>query len=260
MFMTKPVHLTAMTLEDTIVLDGVKAINILKEERKLKGRIAGGMAVQGYTPKELHRETIDLDYALSWNGSATEYRELCVPLVDFLRNQGYDVSFMKKGLAYEFIYKKENGGGSFMIQHPHRSNNHLGRIQHTLDREFENQRIVSKNDLSFDALSPEDIIVTKLNRALIFSDRYGLAIPQEKTLSSLKETSTKLRAEIISRTPEVSPRDVALLRLVNDMYDIKCLTDTVGINKKYFEEVLEDWGRIDRDFFTFLSQMEVSVL
>ena len=242
--MAKPVHLTVRNLEDRIVLDGILAINTLKDERKIPGRIAGGMAVQGYTPSETHRGTIDVDYSLLWNGSCTSYKELCAPLVKFLNEKGYEIEFRKKGFAFEIVYKKDGTEGAFMIQHPHRSENYFKRMKHTLEREVYHQRLVSRDGISFESLSPEDLIVKKINRILTFSHSYGISIPHNHSLPDLRQNSDAIRADIVSRSGEAAPQDVALLRMLNDIYDIQCLNESVGINSRYLSEVLSEWEEV----------------
>lgn len=246
--MTKPVHFKQHTLEEPVVLDGIKAINTLKDANGLAGRVSGGMGVQSYIPAELHRGTIDLDYSMIWQGNFTDYKELCKPLVDFLRFKGYEPSFKKKGLAFEVTYNRD-AEGSFMIQHPNRSPRHFNRIRRSLEREDWNKRRVSRAGVEFDVLSPEDIIATKLHRILLFSHRYGLKIPgkEDVELSSLRKTSEALVKDIVSRTPEISPKDVALLRMINDLYDISCLSESIPLDGNYLGEVLEDWSNITED-------------
>lgn len=246
--MTKPVHFKQHSLEEPVVLDGIQAINTLEEANGLAGRISGGMGVQSYIPVELHRGTIDLDYSMIWQGNFTDYKELCKPLVDFLRFKGYEPSFKKKGLAFEVVYKGDSNG-SFMIQHPNRSPRHFNRIRRSLEREDWNKRRVSRAGVEFDVLSPEDIIATKLHRILLFSNRYELKLPgkEDAGVGSLRETSERLVKDIVSRAPEISPKDVALLRMINDLYDISCLSESITLDGRYLGEVLEDWSNVTED-------------
>ncbi len=249
-FKMKPVNLTPHKSEDKIVVDAIKAVNYLKEEKQLKGRIGGGMAVQSYIPSELHRLTIDLDVSLLWHGGAPEFKELSKPLIDYLKANNYQVNLQKKGFAYEFIFNKGTKD-SFMIQHPKYSKNYFERNKKSLEREIENERILSKKDVSFSVLSPEDLMVGKLNRAIIFSKEYGISAPKDVSLENLKKESERLREGVVSRFSEVSPREVALLRLVNDCYDIQCLNDSVGLNKNYFNEVVKDWKSSKTSVYSF---------
>lgn len=254
----KQVHLTQHRLEDFIVKDSIRAVNILKEEKKTKGRIAGGMAVQSYTPKELHRGTIDLDFTLYWRGGISEFKDLCKPLVNYLENQNYNVNFRKKGQVFEITFGKDKD--SFMMQHPRFSRNYFKRIKNSLEREISNQRTISKEGLNYEVLSPEDLVVTKINRALVFSERYNLWTPKEVSIKSLKKISKKLRNEIVSHSLEISPEKIALLRLINDCYDVKSLSENVGLNKNYFNEVAKDWENYKtnlKDFYGLLEKLEV---
>lgn len=257
--MVKSVGFNPHILEDKIVLDGISAINILKEERNLAGRIAGGMAVQSYIPKELHRGTIDVDYSLVWNGCITCYKDLCLPMTDFLQKLGYEISFKRKGLAHEITYKDFKN--QFMIQHPNRSPKHFEKIKKDLEREVANQRRVNVLGIEFDALSPEDIFVTKLNRVLVFKDKYNLQIPSEKeSIESLRKISEELGAEIVSKAPQISPQEVANLRMINDLYDMKCLTNHANLDKKYLQEALISWGDMNERLRDVVPGMEESIL
>lgn len=246
--MTKPVYFKQHTLEEPLVLDGIEAINALEKATGLVGRISGGMGVQGYLPAELHRGTIDLDYSMVWQGNFTDYKELCGPLVDVLKSKGYEPSFKKKGLAFEITYNRDSEG-SFMIQHPNRSPRHFERIKKSLEREDEHKRRISRKGVEFDVLSPEDIIATKLHRVLLFANSYELEIPKKEDVeaSFLRKTSEELVRDIVSRAPEISPKDVALLRMINDLYDISCLSENIPLNGSYLGEVLEDWSEIAGD-------------
>ncbi len=248
----KPFHLTQHKLEDTIVKDSIIAINKLKG--KTAGRIAGGMAVQSYIPERLHRGTIDLDFTLYWKGCISEFKELCKPLVSYLKNQNYNINFHKKGQVFEITFG--NKKDSFLIQHPRFSKNYFERIKNSLGREISNQRTISKEGLNYGVLSPEDLVVTKLHRALLFSEKYNIWTPKEVSVKSLRNFSRKLRNEITSRSLEVSPKKIALLRLVNDCYDIKSLSENIGLNKNYFNEVVNDWKNHKAESKSFLGLLE----
>jgi len=259
--MVKRVHLPSHKLEDHVVLDAIKAVNHLKEKKKIKGRIAGGMAVQSYIPEGLHRSTIDLDFSLLWNGRTSDFKKVVEPLLDYLEGEGYETNFQKKGFSYDVVFSKGTPKDSFMIQHPRYSKKHFDKIKKTLEREVENTRIISREDTGYSVVSPEDSVVTKLNRILVFSERYdGLWTPSEVSVDSLKKQSEDLKKEVTSRFLGITPEEIAELRLVNDCYDVKCMASHVGLNKGYFKEVLKDWKSSDlgtKDFYGLLDKLGV---
>lgn len=257
--MGKAIHLKSHKIEDNIVFDALDSINVLKKTEELKGRIAGGMAVQMYIPKELHRLSIDLDFSLLWTGGCEEFRKISKSIPESLENKGYNVEFKKNGRTYEFLF--ERGEDSFMIQHPRISKNHFEKVKRkTLEREISNQRIIPKKDTSHGILSPEDIVVSKLYRALVFSENHDLWTPKIISIKHLKESLSKQREELSSRFPEISPREVASLRLYSDCYDVRCIATHVGLNKNYFDEVANEWDGFNvktKDFYGLLDKLKV---
>jgi hypothetical protein len=262
--MVKSVNLKTHRMGDSIVKDSISALNFLEEERQVKGRIAGGMAVQAYTPCDSHRKTIDLDIDFPFQGSSTEFREFCLPLQKYLTNLGYGLDFKKKGYSYEFHLNKDGkkGKDSFVIQNPSRSKNHFAKIKKSLEREINNRRVISRDGIKYKVISPEDLVAIKTHRALIFLDRYNLKLPKDISINGLRENSRKLREEIVYNSPDLNPRDVASLRLLNDLYDTRSLSHQVGLNQHYFSEVAKDWeaSKINKnDFYALLDNLEVSL-
>ena len=259
--MAKAVQLKLHKLNDPIVLDSICSINYLEEKSGIKGRIAGGMGVQSYIPQSLYRETIDLDFSLIWRGSVTEFKELCNPLIEFLKEKGYDLHVHKKRSTYDAFLSKE--GDSFVIQHPRRSKKYFEERRKSLERETVNQRIITKQGISYGVLSPEDLTVTKLHRSLIFSNTYNLWIPKYASVEALRNFSKGIKRKILENFAERSERNIALLKLINDCYDLKCLSENVELNSNYFAEVVKDWegfGQIkSKDFRGLLDKLEIEL-
>ena len=96
-----------------------------------------------------------------------------------------------------------------------------------------------------------------------FSNQYNLWTPKRVSVNSLRDSSRGLREKIKPRFSEIHPRDIALLRLVNDCYDIRVLSENVGLNKSYFREVVNDrMNHTNRnikknDFYGLLNKLEV---
>src|SRR3989338_2486865 len=228
-------------LGDKIVLDGIEAINILQRENKLPGFISGGMAVSSYLPIENHRETIDLDYTLLFGGGVGNYKQISEPLVKSLTEKGYFIEYKKKGTTHDYFIKCNED--SFLIQHPRRSYNNFMKNKKSLEREIDNRRVISngKWDLSYAVLSPEDIVIHKLNRALKVHVEYNVAFPKNIPQEYFKKQIESLKEEVLNLKDSVTPKMLARLRLFYDVFDIKSLGKSIGLNKVYFEEALKDW-------------------
>jgi len=256
----KPLHLQPHCIEDPIVLDGIRGINSVKEIKKFKGYVGGGMAVQGYLPKEEYRDTIDLDFTLLWNGRWTNFKDVMEPLVDSLKKEGYHFEYQKKGMTYEVTLSKPEG--SLLLQHPRKSPGNYERNKSCLEREISNSRVLTKGGVSYSALSPEDLALHKLCRSLTFKDRYSLSFPNHCDMASLKKSADALRAELKDRWPSVEIQDVARFRLINDLLDVRCLATHAGFNKSYFEESSVDWEcerANSTDFSRLLDRLEIDL-
>ncbi|MBU3907292.1 MAG: hypothetical protein KKA64_03505 [Nanoarchaeota archaeon] len=254
--MAKEIRRKPHKLDDVIVTESIQSVNIIKQLNKMGGFIAGGMAVQSYIPPEEYRPTIDLDFNLDWLGGAANFKELTEPLKDYLGALGYSIKFRKKGLTYEYEIEKE--GDSFLIQHPRRSKSYFeGDKKKSLRREITNERIVSKEGLKYAVLSPEDLVIHKLTRILKFSEEYDIKIPSTR----LKNSADVLRTDLLSRGDNISPQDIARLRIYYDCVDVKCLSKYAGLNQNYFSEVKKDWrGYVQDDKFkSVLDRLEVSL-
>ena len=257
-FSMKDYRLKSHKLGDKIVLDGIEAINKLQHENKLPGFISGGMAVSSYLPVENHRETIDLDYTLFFNGGVVDYKKITEPLVKILIEKNYSVEYKKKGTTHDYIIKRNED--SFLIQHSRRSPKNFMKNKKSLEREISNRRIMSDKDLSYAVLSPEDLVLHKLNRVLKFNSEYNVAFPKNIPQEDFKKQIESLKEEVLNLKDSVGPRMVAKLRLFYDIFDIKSLGKSIGLNKNYFEEALKDWigqNKISNDFVNTLDKYEI---
>lgn len=263
--MGKEVTVKTHTLNDSIVLDGIEAVNRVKGENKLNGHINGGMAVQSYLPSDAHRGTIDLDFRLLWSGGALDFKRIMGSFCEFLQTKGYKTDFSRKGLTFEYSVQK--GDDSLIVQHQRASPHHFEKNKVSLEREVANERVKSNGNVQYSVLSPEDLIVRKLGRILVFDDNYGAVLPvqiRDMASTDVKKSADELRKSIIDRQAEVSPKEVARLRALFDCYDIKSLAKYAGINESYFNEVATDWAgrsmRHDvRDFRSKLDSLGVSL-
>lgn len=240
--MVKGIHLQPHTLGDSIVLDGIRGVNAVLDSGDVRGCITGGMSVQCYLPVAEHRKTVDLDYSLLCGGGSTsKFRETITPLTTFLQNSGYSLDFRKKGFTYE-LYLQKNGG-ALLMQHHRRTTTNYEHQRSSLEREAENSHFHNKFGISFRALSPEDIILHKLSRILIFSGKYNLKVPFDLKVSQIKTDADQNREDVLSRLANVAPHEVAKLRLYYDCFDVKSLVSTIGVNMGYFKVAADDWHR-----------------
>ena len=236
--MGKNFRLNPCILEDEIVLDGIRAINQIKEQRKRPACLSGGMAVSSYLPLETHRHTIDLDFNMYWGGDMADFQYTTRPLFRFLESEGYNVTLQRKNSTWDITYSKDDK--EFMIQHQRRSKNNFEKNQACFRREFENRRVISKEGLQYEVISPEDIMVRKLARMFKFSEQYSMPFPDLRPLPELKDHIEQEKQALVE-LPGENHREVIHLRMEHDLYDIKRLGNYVGVNETYLETAITDW-------------------
>lgn len=258
--MGKHIHLIPHTLKDRIVLDCIASLNCLRTESRLPLHVTGGFGVQSYLPEEAYRKTVDLDFDMLWAGDTEEFRDVTAPLVRFLAGAGYTADFKRSGLSLDYHLSKKKD--SLLIQHQRRSRKHFERRKKAfLEREMANQRIVSKGGLSYPVIAPEDIVARKLSRIVTFARSYGLNLPFHLATERLREYADSLRTDILQKLGNVYPEEVAKMRSIYDCFDIKCLADYVGLNRRYFDEVAREWkeelGKDESAFNGTLNRLNV---
>ena len=258
----KPICCNSYTLEDNIVIDGIRAIEEIKKENKILAHIAGGMGVQSYIPEKFHRKTIDLDFTMLWGGCTEDFKQVTAPLKSFLENEGYSVDLKRKNLTFDYNISKENN--SFIIQHKRESENHFQHIlKNSLEREMYNHRKISRGELTYDVLSPEDLVTHKLFRVNIFINRYGIKKPVFESLEKSYSILKDFRTELISHFDDASPEQIAELRILCDLFDVKCLGDYAGLNKDYFNEVTKEYSSQDfikqNDFYKDIENLQIQI-
>lgn len=239
--MGKPFDLRPHTLYDPIVLEGIAGINTMLSD-SLPGCITGGMAAQSYMSRSDHRKTVDIDFLTLCGGiSHGGFKEICQPLSSYLEKLGYSVDFRKKGFTYEVF--ADNIVDALLFQHHRRTSSNYERQKNSLEREVENAHDREANGIEFKALSPEDIIIHKVSRALIFSSKHHLKIPYLSSKDSLKNQADSVRQDVLSRLLSVAPKEVAKLRLFYDCLDVKSILSSVDIDESYFRESAKDWDK-----------------
>ena len=168
---TKKFLIEPKTIDSPIVKDGLEAVSILNNIESYF--IVGGVATQSYLPSSCRRDTADIDLCLLRPLSFPEFREMVVPLEEFLHDLGY-ISEVKKGSRACTLTYTSPGQGSVSIEAPRRNYNNIGRNMKRLKREYENSRkkIVEGKDVSIKVSSPEDIAIPKLVRSIHAIGRY----------------------------------------------------------------------------------------
>jgi len=232
---------TPHILGDPIVMDAVKAINLVKQSKQIDGHVGGGMAVGAYIPIEEQRPTIDLDFTLLWGGTTEEFRSLMEPMIIDLKLIGYDLNVHKGDKTYDISVQSPSQSDSLLIQHHRRNKGNFERNRKSLEREVANQRIVAKDGTSFSVMSPEDLILHKLSRLFTFSSVYGLAIPARMKTDNMARTIRLFRKNYSSSPDGPQEKEAVLIRMYHDAHDIKHLSMHAGLNKRYFEEAAKDW-------------------
>jgi hypothetical protein len=250
--MGKDFRLESHILEDDIVSDGIGAINKLGVISGIPSYISGGMAVSSYLPGIPHRRTIDLDFNSLWSGRTEEFWEMARPLEEFLRGKGYKVTNKKQKSTFDVHY--DDGTHGFMIQHQKRSTGAMGRYRQMIERELDNVRTISRGSMSYNALSPEDIIIRKLHRIFKFSRQHKLDFPDLRSLGDLEDHIKKEKKELLGIS-EPGHLDIIRLRMEHDLYDIKRLGAYTDIDMEYLRSAVPSWNEDAQKFIDTLKEV-----
>lgn len=227
-------------LEDRIVSDALIATTMLTPE--IERFVGGGMAVQAYiSNKSLHRTTGDLDLTISKRFSYREFKEYAIPMVEKLNSFGYKTEIKDERQTYD-VKMTSQKGDRLKIQFPRRSPKSFceyaertsREVKNAIERDYNVGGINGDEKIKLKTMKPEDIILRKLSRILVFEREYNISpVPRQKIsygqlehLNGLKEAFDPLDA---------NPTDVANIRLQADLFDINILLDSGNFNKKYFE-------------------------
>ncbi len=243
--------LRAHNLDDVIVLDSISAVNEIFEN--LPGHVSHGIAVQSYLPKESFRKTIDLDIDLFCGGGTGFYRDIFQPMKEVLTSQGYEIDSKKKGSTFDHLINKD--GDSYIIQFPRRSKgNFEKKRKKSLEREISNQQLIFRNGITYPVISPEDLVNHKLSRVSNFVDSFGAKVPDYLSREDFKDEAEDMRAVVtysILDTNEklkdkVRKEIMFQFRVLCDCYDVKALSEFVGLDKNYLDETIKGWENPDK--------------
>jgi len=249
------------TIDDAIIKDGLCAVSALSTSPNSKDLsfVVGGMATQSYLPSSCRRATADIDLAVLRPLGYTDFRQFSQPAKEYLQDNGYVIEMKKGQNSYHLIFSKKSedleSSEACVLEFARRGKNYIERCRKRLQREFENARkkIIEGRDLTYRVSSPEDIIVPKLVRSVGSLDRNPgfkshLCSPNgRKPLSG--EEIAKALSKLADLRQEVllNPGDPSLseaLRFNADFYDIRILSELVGINEAYLVTAVRDWDRL----------------
>lgn len=248
----------ARTLDDDVVKDGLEAISVLNEKEPYF--LVGGVASQSYLPTKCRRPTSDIDFAMARPLSKPDFREMIVPVREYLHDMGYETepktSNRSRSLAL-YLSKSYNGClASLCLEFMRKNKTNFEKHKARLEREYSNSRkkIVEERDTTYRVCTPEDIAVPKMVRLINSLKRNSKFLQQvPPRLESLSDESVEKRIEVINdiRSEAVSnPGDPYLaerLRFVSDIYDIRMLSELAGFNPKYFRRAEQDWHDIEEN-------------
>jgi len=254
--MKKLVKYISRTIDDELVKDGLCAVSRLDDYNRSKKiyMVVGGISTQSYLPTMCRRPTADIDLAvgkpLNYNG----FKEFSKPICEYMLEKGYEVS-TKKGHNSYHIDITAKAGDSLLIEFSRRNEKKFKKFEKKMLRELENARNkrVEGREKSYYAASPEDIVIPKLARSINSLERnpnfkrelskISEDFSQEKIRSYLEHIAD-LKEEAILNIGDLSIAE--RLRFISDLYDIRTLSEMVGFNETYFNEVSKDWDTLKK--------------
>jgi len=225
-------------ITDRIVRDSIQAMESVPNKKY----VGGGIAVQSYTPEDLHRETVDLDYMLGERyGSQAGFKCRVKNFFRTMEEQGYNVRFKKRHSTYQLEITGD-AGDTLLVQCPRRTAKNYERMQKIIQRELDHARDREIVSVKFKALSPEDLILRKMLRMLSFQEQYGVR-PSTRTqsLSSFLQHVREEREEAFKRFDSLEPAEVAQLRVYADLFDVWALMSCAEPDESYLREGLGYW-------------------
>ena len=244
--------LRAHNLDDEIVQDSLISVNTIFEN--LPGHVSHGIAVQSYLPKKSFRKTIDLDVDIFYGGGYKAYREIFQPMKESLISKGYEIDSKKIRSTFDHFISKN--GDSYIIQFPRRSkNNFEKKRKKSLEREISNQQLISRNGITYPVISPEDLVHHKLSRVSNFVESFGAKVPDYLSREDFKEKAEEMRAIVtysILDTNEklkkkVREETMFQFRVLCDCYDVKALSEFIGLDKNYLYEAISSWENPEKE-------------
>ena len=236
------------TLDDKIVVDSLNAVSTLTDKEPYC--VVGGIATQTYVTSGFRRSTSDVDLSVGMPLNYTQFQKLFAPVVEYLRDHHYSVSFKKGSRAYA-LHVLGPEGEREIIEASRRNEAAFSANENRLMREIQNARrkIVNGGDgLTVVIAAAEDIILPKSMRTVNsmkrnqgFVSRFGknamdyAANGARQVLDAIEH----LREEALLNVGD--PRLAEELRFDSDIYDIRCLSTMAGINPQYLRNAFSSW-------------------
>ena len=256
--------LRAHNLDDGIVLNSIAAVNEVFEY--LPGHVSHGIAVQSYLPKESFRKTVDLDIDIFFGGGTSSYKEIFQPMKEVLVSQGYEINTKKKGSTFDHFISKD--GDSYIIQFPRRSqSNFEKKRKKSLEREISNQQIIFRNGITYPVISPEDLVNHKLSRVSNFVDSFDAKVPDYLSREDFKNEADDMRAVVTysildtnEKLKEKVRKEIMFqFRVLCDCYDVKALSEFVGLDKLYLDEAISSWENPEkqRKVYSLMDKLKI---
>jgi hypothetical protein len=255
----KKLEVKPRTLDDELVKEGLCAVGALEDNSKSKGLsfVVGGVATQSYLPTVYRRPTTDIDLAVLRPLNYEEFKEFSRPSAEFLKDKGYDVDTKKGHISMQLIYSNGEKGRAAVIEFPRRNDSNFKKREDRLNVEMGNTRskIIEGKNVTYRVSSPEDIVVPKIVRSIgALSRDWNLNrhVKSCQPIAYSKEDIDRALRKIRNLREEavMHPGDSTLadeLRFVSDIFDIRALSEQVGLNKNYFKQVTDSWDALKED-------------
>jgi hypothetical protein len=252
----KKFNFNARTLDDSAVKDGLEAVGVLNEKEPYF--LVGGIATQSYLPTRCRRPTSDIDFALVRPLSKPDFRQMIIPVREFLHDTGYETAYQtsNRSRSYALYYFSPSDTSDVLcLEFVRRNKKNFEKHKKRLEREFDNARekIVEERNSTYRVCNPEDIAVPKLVRligTLSRNPKFMHYAPSKLESFSDEEVERRISSIADVRAEAVAnPGDPLLaekLRFISDIYDIRILSEIAGFNPEYFKKAEQDWYNIDK--------------
>jgi len=235
------------TIEDKIVEDVYSAIS---NHPKSNQYFAGGLSTQFFLPKELYRESSDIDM----NGTSkyknfNQFEDSIKGGLEELLDKGYKKS--KKRQRATFDITLENEEELIILQYPRKSNGSYEWLKKVGERENLNAQTVKYKDGNLRVIASEDIVLHKTLRIDSFIKNYNLNLrrPTSLELKGLQTSINSFKRDHMINQFNLDPKDlhraISKIRLYADIFDIKALARHKGLDKSYLLEGLADYKRLN---------------
>lgn len=171
------------------------------------------------------------------------------PIVEYFKDTGYSVEIKKKSRSFN-LNVSDSEGEAVTMEFSRRNENSFKRSKNRLEKELENSniKIVEGGNKSYYVARVEDIVIPKLVRSvgsLIRNPSFSRYLPTEiKPLSDSKVKANLNRISELREDAIINMSNISLaekLRFVSDLYDVRMLSELVGVNKKYFSDTINSW-------------------